>query len=452
MRYISISPEQKEQMLKELGLKHIEDLFSSVPAKLRLKEPLDLPAAADDITLQSELKGLAEKNKTTSDYISFLGGGSYDHYIPAVVDALSDNPAFVTAYTPYQAEASQGILQLFYEYQTLICELTGMEVSNASMYEGATALAEAALMARDITARDELIVARSVHPEYTETLRTYISALPMKIIELSCDKGIVDPEELAEKLSEKTAAVIVQQPNFFGLIERLDKISELLSGTSSLFIVVFDPISSGLIKPPGRFGADIVVGEGQSLGIPQGFGGPYLGFLATREKYMRRIPGRLVGATVDREGRRSFCLTLQTREQHIRRERATSNICSNEGLLAIRAAIYLSAIGKKGLKEVANLCFQKANYLYRRLIEVDEIQPLFAGRPFFKEFAIRLEGVSLDEFLRYAKGLGVLAGLKLACWFDEYKDGLLIAVTEKRTKEELDYLVDIFKDFIGKRK
>ncbi len=437
-------------MLNAIGVSSVDELFAPIPESIRLKEKLNLPAPLDDLALQSHLEELADRNKTTSGYISFLGAGSYDHYVPPMVDFLASNPAFVTAYTPYQAEASQGALQLFYEYQTLICELTGMDVSNATMYEAGSALAEAVLMARDITAKSEIIVPQNIHPEYVEVLRTYISALPMSIIELPTSGGIVEIDRLESLISDRTSAVIVQQPNFFGLIEQLDKISEIVRKCSALFIVIFDPLASGLIKPPGRFDADIVVGEGQALGIPQSFGGPYLGFFATRDKYMRRIPGRLVGKTVDVEGKVAFCLTLQTREQHIRRERATSNICSNEGLLAIRSAIYLSAIGKTGLKQIANLCFQKSHYLFDKLTQIDGIEPLFPNKSFFKEFAIRLSKVSPEEVVRFAKKRKIFAGVELGRWFEEYRDSLLIAVTEKRTKSQLDCLVKVFEELSGK--
>lgn len=442
MAYTGISQEQLKGVLAEIGATSVEDLFSGVPADLRLRRPLAVPKALDDISLQEHLRELAGKNHGTDTLVSFLGGGAYDHFIPPVVDALAGHSAFVTAYTPYQAETSQGALQIFYEYQTLIAELAGLDVSNASMYEAGSAVAEAVLMARDLTMRTRVLVGGNVHPEYIQVLRTYLAALPMKIEILATPNGVIDVADLAARVDAQTAAVVVQQPDFFGLVNPLDKIADAARKHDALLIVAADPISLGLLAPPGKFGADIVVGEGQPLGIHQNLGGPYLGFMAAREKYLRRLPGRVIGATVDTEGRRAFCLTLQTREQHIRRERATSNICSNEGLLAIRAAIYLAAVGKTGLVKLANLCFQKAHYAARQIAQLKGYELAFPG-PFFKEFVIRCKRAPVATVLQTARREGILAGLDLGRWFPNLADCLLVAVTERRTKKQIDTLVHV---------
>ncbi len=429
-------------MLDKIGVKSIDELFAPVPKEIQLTELLNLPAALDDISLQRHLRELASKNNNTEDNISFLGAGSYDHYIPPVVDDLANQSAFVTAYTPYQAEASQGALQAFYEYQTLICQITAMDVCNSSMYEAGSALAEAVLLARDVTSASKVIVTENVHPEYRSVLATYLSSLPMTIETIPRANGVTDMKMLGEKLDDDVAAVIIQQPDFLGLINQLDKIADIVRDKKALLIVIADPISLGLLKPPGSFDVDIVIGEGQPLGIPQSFGGPYLGLFAAKEKYLRRLPGRLVGATVDEQGNRAYCLTLQTREQHIRRERATSNICSNEGLLAIRAAIYLSAIGKSGLKQIANLCFQKAHYLANKISQLDGYELKF-DKPFFKEFVIVCKKHSPAEIIEFARKAGIFAGVDLGRWYPELSDCLLIAVTEKRTKEQIDNFVEV---------
>ncbi len=442
MTYTGLNEQQVAAMLAEIGVKSIDELFADIPAEIRLNRMLNLPKAMDDISLQDHLRSLARKNHATDELVSFLGAGCYDHYIPPVVDALSSRSEFVTAYTPYQAETSQGVLQTFYEYQSMICRITGMDVSNASMYEAGSAVAEAVLMARDITSRPKVLVADNVHPEYVQVLRTYIAALPMTIEMIPTPRGTIDPKDLAGQLDEQTAAVVVQQPDFFGLINPLDQISQAVRKVQALLIAVVNPISLGLLAPPQKFDVDIVVGEGQPLGIRQNFGGPYLGFMAAKEKYLRRLPGRLIGATVDSEGRRAYCLTLQTREQHIRRERATSNICSNEGLLAIRAAIYLAAMGREGFTKTANLCFQKAHYAAGRIAHLKGYELAFSA-PFFNEFTVRCKRAPVSTVIRVARENGILAGIDLGRWYTPLKDCLLVAVTEKRTKEQIDRLVNV---------
>ncbi|MCU0640963.1 MAG: aminomethyl-transferring glycine dehydrogenase subunit GcvPA [Candidatus Margulisbacteria bacterium] len=357
------------------------DLFTGIPAKARLSAPLNLPAPLSEPELLSELAALSAKN-TRDD--GFLGGGSYRHFIPSALKHLVGRSEFYTAYTPYQPEVSQGTLQAIYEYQSLICELTGLEVANASIYDGATALAEAALMACRVTGRKEVVISGALHPNYREVLQTYCAAVDLKLTVLPFDQTTgLTPGNWT--LAPGAACFILQQPNYFGNIETVFGLAEKVHAAGALLIVSVDPISLGLLKPPGEYGADIVVGEGQALGNPQSFGGPGLGIFAARQKFLRQLPGRLVGATVDGRGRRGYVLTMATREQHIRREKATSNICSNEALCALAAAIYLSLLGKTGLRRVAELCLQKSNYLKKKL----SARVLWPQTPSFKEFYLR---------------------------------------------------------------
>ena len=409
MNYIPSSRKEQQRMLSELKIKSFDALFSDVPQSARLKQTLRLPRPLSEPELLEELREQSEKNKS----VPFLGGGTYNHFIPSVVKHLLSRGEFLTAYTPYQAEASQGTLQVIYEYQSLICEMTGLDVANASMYDGATALAEAALLASRVTGRKEVLVSEAVHPEYRKVLKTYAKGAGLNVTELPFSLKTGTTESFSP--SEKEACFIIQQPNFFGCIEPLlDKQKK----NGALFIVVADPISLGLLRAPSEYGADIVVGEGQSLGIPQNFGGPGLGIFAAKESFKRQIPGRIVGATQDTQGRRGYVLTLQPREQHIRRERATSNICSNEALCALAACIYLSLMGKSGLRRAAELCLQKSNYLKKKV-----------GSPFsapsFKEFVVKTQkkvGIDLGQFYPKLKGLR------------------LIFVSELAKKEELDKL------------
>jgi glycine dehydrogenase subunit 1 len=368
-----------------------------------------------------------------------LGAGSYDHFIPAVVDMVSSRSEFYTAYTPYQPEASQGSLQAFFEYQTLVTQLTGMDVSNASLYDGGSAAAEAVLMAMHTTGRKRVVMAASVHPEYRETVTTYAENLGVDWVTVDAPNGSVAIDQLAAAVNDQTACVLVQHPNFFGCLEEVEQIAEIAHRNGALFVVAVDPISLGVLKRPGDYGADIVIAEGQSLGNPMAFGGPYLGMMACREQFLRRMPGRLVGQTVDRRGNRCWVLTLQTREQHIRREKATSNICTNQGLYALRATVYLSLMGPQGMHDVANLCLQKAHYAAERLAAVPGVSLVFQ-RPMYKEFAIRISGRSVDAVIEKAKQCGIFAGVSLGRWYPQFNDCLLIAVTEKRTKEEIDRL------------
>lgn len=440
MQYTQLTEQDVQHMLATVGADRVEQLFKHVPPSARLNRPLDLPPAMSELELLAELDRLAGANRTTQELVCFLGAGSYDHFIPTVVDSLAGQSEFVTAYTPYQAEASQGALQAFYEYQTLICQLTGMDVSNASLYEGTTAAAEAVLMARAATGRRRIIVSSAVHPDTRCVLATYLRELPIDLVTVQTAGGHSDLDDLRRTLNDETAAVLVQMPNFFGCVESLARIASLAHERGALLVASVDPISCALLKRPGDLGADIVVGDGQALGIPMGYGGPSLGFMACRNEFMRKMPGRLIGATTDRSGRRAYCLTLQTREQHIRRERATSNICTNQGLLALRVAIYLSAVGRRGAVRVASLCLDKAHYAAARIAELEGYELRFDA-PFFKEFAVRTTK-NVPHVLEHCRRRGILAGVHLGQWYDDLANSFLIAVTEKRSKTQIDALID----------
>lgn len=436
--YILNTPDDEKQMLAAIGAGSVEELFAAIPAELRLKRGLKIPPALSELELTQHIQALGKANTTAANAVCFLGGGSYDHFIPSVVDAIAGRSEFYTAYTPYQAEASQGSLQAFFEYQTLICQLTGLDVSNASLYEGGSSVAEAVLMALNITnRRGQVLVARSVHPEYRDVLKTYLTNLNVPLTELSTPDGYLDPDALKKALTDQTACVVVQHPNFFGNLEEVEAIAKIAKERGALFIVSFDPISLGVLKRPAQYGADIAIAEGQGLGTPMAYGGPYLGILACRKEYVRQIPGRLVGETVDRNGQRCWVLTFQTREQHIRREKATSNICTNQGLLALRATVYLAALGPAGMRETAELCLRKAHYASDALAR-SGAAPRFR-RPFFKEFVVRLKG-DVSAAIAKLRGSGYLAGLALGRWYPEFADSMLVCVTEKRTKTEIDGL------------
>lgn len=439
-RYIPNTDEQQQSMLKELGMEAIDELFKGIPESVRMKRKLDLPEAMAELELLTHMNRLASNNRNLDEYTGFLGAGAYDHFIPSIVGHMLSRQEFYTAYTPYQPEISQGTLQAIFEYQTMICELTGMEVANASMYDGASALAEAASMSCNATCRKEIIVAGSVHPAYREVLRTYSKFYGSRIFETGYDNGTVKISDIESRLSSDTAAVIIQNPNFFGLLEDIEQLEKLVHGKGALLVVSVDPISLAILKPPGESGADIVVGEGQSLGSPVSFGGPYLGFFAASKGLLRKMPGRIVGQTTDDAGNRGFVLTMQAREQHIRREKATSNICSNQALNALAATIYLTVLGKQGLRDVAMLCLQKAHYAFEQLIATGVFEPCFAG-PFFKEFAVRccMPVEKLNEELLSSK---IIGGYKLEKDYPELAGCWLIAVTEKRSRMEIDNFVE----------
>ncbi|ACR80310.1 MULTISPECIES: aminomethyl-transferring glycine dehydrogenase subunit GcvPA [Kosmotoga] len=436
--YIPHTPEEIKSMLETIGVPSIEELFSDVPKVFDFE--LALPKGSDEFSVYREMKSLAERNTNLEQLAVFRGGGIYHHYIPFVVQALASRSEFLTAYTPYQAEVSQGTLQALYEFQTMIVELTGMEVANSSMYDGATAVAEAALMAVRTNRKDKIIVAKNVHPEYREVIRTYCSGQNIKVEEVNFDKnsGNIDLETLKSKLTDDVSGVIVGYPNFFGVIEDLKIIRELLP-EKVMFIVVANPIALSLLEAPGKLGADIVVGEGQPLGNPPNFGGPGFGFFATLEKYIRKMPGRIIGETKDTEGRTGYVMVLQTREQHIRRSKATSNICSNHAHNAVTAAIYMSVMGKEGLREVAEQSFAKAHSLKERLLKLEGVTEVFSG-PFFHEFVISfnkdVEFIN-SELMKHK----ILGPLNLEKWYPEMKSCALFCTTEAVRNADIEFLL-----------
>ncbi len=436
MRYISNTPAQQREMLARIGAGSIEDLLSGIPAKARLARPLNVPAAMAEGELVRHMRAMAALNASADDFATFLGAGSYDHGIPSPINHLVSRGEFFTAYTPYQPEASQGTLRSIFEYQTMMAELTGMDVANASLYDGASSLAEAALMTRAVTGRDAVVLSRGVNPLYRHVVETYAEGIALRLRSAPLGDGVTDLDALRKAVSAGTAAVVVQYPNFFGCLEDIRAAGEIAHAAGALLVVVADPVNLGLLAPPGALGADIVVGEGQGLGVPMSYGGPGLGVFAVKHELVRRMPGRLVGATVDRDGRRGFVLTLQTREQHIRREKATSNICTNVALCALMATIYMSIMGAQGLRRVGALSTAKAHYLAARLTEIPGVR-LSYGAPFFKEFAVSLPKAP-ERVVRRLMKSRILAGVPLKALDRAHRDCLLVAVTEQRTREELD--------------
>ena len=442
MRYIPNSPEERQEMLEIVGLSSAEELFDSIPKDVQLNRALNVTSPLAEPEVIAKMEEFAERN-TASRKSSFLGAGAYSHYSPTIVDHLIQRSEFFTSYTPYQPEITQGTLQYIFEFQTLVCQLTGMDVANASMYDGSTAMAEAFLMAQRVTRRDKVVIANTVHPEYLEVAKTYTQHGDLTVEMLDFDKksGRILSEDLS-KLDKETAALVVQSPNFFGCIEDLQTLSDKAHEVGALLIVVVtEAISFGLIKPPGAFGADIVVAEGQSFGIPLGFGGPYVGLFACKEKYVRQMPGRLAGVAYDKDGNRGFVLTLATREQHIRRDKATSNICTNQGLIALAATIYMETMGKKGLREVAAQNAQKAAYAAEKISEISGFSIAYSA-PKFNEFVVRApsDANELLETLRLDKD--IIGGLPLSWYYNDYPNDFLVCATETNTKEQIDNLVD----------
>ena len=427
-------------MLKIVGLNSADELFRSIPADIQLNRSLNITDPLAEPEVIAAMENLAEKN-TASRKTSFLGAGVYSHYSPTVVDYLIQRSEFFTSYTPYQPEVSQGTLQYIFEFQTLICQLTGMDVANASMYDGSTAMAEAFLMAQRVTKREKVLVAETVHPEYLQVAHTYVQHCGIGLETFGFDKETGRASDL-EKLDDTCAALVVQSPNFFGCIEDLQALADKAHAVGALFIVVVtEAISLGLLKPPGECGADIVVGEGQSFGIPMSFGGPHLGLFATREKYVRNMPGRLAGIAYDKNGNRGFVLTLATREQHIRREKATSNICTNQGLIALAATVYMETMGKKGLQEVAMQNAQKAAYAAKRISEIEGFELAFSA-PKFNEFVVRTPH-SAEEILKMLREeKEIIGGLALSRYYADRPNEFLVCVTETNTKEQIDNLVE----------
>ena len=439
MRYIPNSPEERDEMLAVVGLKSAAELFRSIPWDVQLNRPLNITEPLAESEVITAMETMAAKN-TAATKPSFLGAGVYSHFSPTIVDHLIQRSEFFTSYTPYQPEISQGTLQYIFEFQTLVCQLTGMEVANASMYDGSTAMAEAYLMAQRVTRRDKIVVAESVHPEYREVARTYTQHGEAEIVEIGFDEASGRISDLSA-LDDKTAAVVVQSPNFFGCVEDLTALAEKAHAVGALFVVVVtEAISFGLLKSPGACGADIVVGEGQSWGVPVGFGGPHVGLFATQEKFVRQMPGRLCGVAYDRRGNRGFVLTLSTREQHIRREKATSNICTNQGLIALAATIYMETMGKKGLQEVAMQNAQKAAYAAKKIGELDGYSIPYSA-PKFNEFVVRGRRPAAEILEDVRTNGGIIGGLALSKYYAGHDNDFLVCVTETNTKEQIDRLV-----------
>jgi glycine dehydrogenase subunit 1 len=440
MRYLPTTAREQKEMLATIGASSIEDLLVRIPAKARLARPLALPPALAEMDLVRHMRALAAKNADADSTVCFLGGGSYDHYVPSPINHLVLRGEYFTAYTPYQPEASQGTLRTIFEYQTMIAELTGMDVANASIYDGGSSLAEAALMAHSVTGRPELVVTNGVNPLYRQVTETYVDGPGLRLRDAAAPDGIADVDAVRKLVGPKTAAVIVQSPNFYGCLENVRALAEVAHEAGALLIVASDPVNLGVLEAPGKLGADIVVGEGQGIGVPLSYGGPNLGVFAAKKELVRRMPGRLVGATVDLDGQRGFVLTLQTREQHIRRAKATSNICTNVALCALMATIYLSTVGKQGLVRVGELSTAKAHYAAERLTKIPGVSLRFAA-PFFKEFVLKLPKSPERVVAKLARG-GILAGIPLKSFDRGLKDCLLVAVTEKRTRDEIDGLAE----------
>lgn len=442
--FLPQTDQDREAMLKTIGINRMEDLFQVVPGKHRFPE-LNLPPTLTEMEVVSELKDISDANETIGDLTSFLGAGAYNHYIPAAVDTIISRGEFLTAYTPYQPEVSQGTLQAIFDYQSLIAALTGMEVSNASHYDGATAVAEAVSMAyaNFRGKRKKMVFSRAVNPQYRQTVKTYHHGTDIELIEDSSPLSD-GPEGLPPAIDENTALVIVQYPDFFGGVYDFTALAEATHKVGALLAIAVNPLALGLLTPPGEFGADIVTGEGQPLGIPLSLGGPYLGLFATRKEYVRKMAGRLVGETVDKNGRRAFVLTLTAREQHIRREKATSNICTNQGLMMLASTVYMSLLGKHGLHQVAELCYHKAHYAAN---EIDKLNgySVWNQAPFFHEFVVRCPK-PVEEINQHLLDHGVLGGYDLGIDYPELANHMLIAVTEMNSRDDIDLLVELLEE------
>jgi glycine dehydrogenase subunit 1 len=442
VRYIPNTQQNIDSMLKEIGVKTVDELFCNIPDDLLFKGRLKLPEPLTELELLKHMEGLSRKNANAAEYTSFLGGGIYHHFIPSVVKNLTSRSEFYTSYTPYQPEISQGTLQAMFEFQTFICLLTGMDVSNASMYDGATSTAEAVLMALRIRKKSTVLVSRALHPEYVQVIKTYCNDGTTRIVEVPLDeRGRTDKKAVKEEIDDDTACLVLQSPNFFGVIEDLESFEKIVHPNNVLLLSAFtEPIAFGMLKPPGDYNADVVCGEGQSLGVPQGFGGPALGILTAKKEYIRNMPGRIVGKGVDGNGNRAFVLTLSAREQHIRREKATSNICTNEGLCALTATIFLCCLGKRGLRNLSLLNHKRAEYAKKKLIELPGVDLKFMS-PTFNEFVVRTEK-DPDEIVRGLSKRKILAGIPLGRFFKEFQDCMLVTVTEMNSREDIDILTE----------
>jgi len=449
MRYIPNSPKEREEMLRVVGLNSAEELFRSIPNEVKLNRQLNITEPLAEPEVIGAMEKLANQN-TAARKTSFLGAGVYSHFSPTIVDHLIQRSEFFTSYTPYQPEVSQGTLQYIFEFQTLVCQLTGMDVANASMYDGSTAMAEAFLMAQRVTRRDKVVIAETVHPEYLAVAKTYTQHgdLTMETVHFDQETGRVLADDL-NKLDEKTAALVIQSPNFFGCVEDLQSLADKAHAVGALLVVVVtEAISFGLLKSPGACGADIVVAEGQSFGIPMSFGGPHVGLFACQDKYVRQMPGRLAGIAYDKNGNRGFVLTLATREQHIRRDKATSNICTNQGLIALAATIYMETMGKKGLQEVAVQNAQKAAYAARKIAEIEGFSMAFSA-PKFNEFVVRAPKPASEILESLRTGKDIIGGIALSRYYAENPNDFLVCVTETNTREQIDNLVEGLRETAG---
>jgi len=446
LRYLPLTDADRRRMLERIGVRRVEDLFESIPPKARYNRPLAVPGPLSEAELTTHMRRLAAANRSTDQLISFLGAGAYARFVPAVVRHVVSRSEFYTAYTPYQPEVSQGTLQVIYEFQTMICRLTGMDAANASMYDASTALAEAAAMCCGATGRSRVLVAGTVHPEYRRVAATYLTHQDRELVTIPSRDGRLDRERLEELLDEQVAAVLVQQPNFFGILEELEGLADRVHEAGALLVVAADPISLGVLKAPGAYGADVAVGDLQPLGNALSFGGPYAGYFAVRQDLVRRMPGRLAGLTTDVEGRRGFVLTLQAREQHIRRERATSNICTNNALNALAATVYLATAGPQGLAEVATRSAQLAHVAQERLCRIPGVR-LAWSQPFLFEFPLELP-LSAERVVTALLDDGLLAGVPLGRFAPEWDRLLLVAVTEARTMDDIDRLVQALQRFL----
>lgn len=444
MAFVPNTDQERQEMLERIGVKSFDELIKAIPESIRLKKDLDLPPRLSEYEVVKLMNDYASKNITAATHVCFMGGGSYDHFIPSIVGSIMERPEFKTAYTPYQAEVSQGTLQAMYEFQSMICSLTGMDVANASLYDGGSALAEACFLANAHNRRTEFLFAGTINPHYRQVADTITAGRKFTYREFKNADGTCNHTELAASISDKTAAVIVQQPNAYGNIEDVLEIEKIAHANKALFVVIVNPISLGILEAPANYNADIVIGEGQSLGISMNFGGPYLGLFACKNEFVRKIPGRLSGITEDLDGKRGFVLTLQTREQQIKREKATSNICTNQGLFMLAATVYMATMGKEGIKEVAYQSMQKAHYLANEISKIPGFK-LLSDKPFFNEFMVQTP-VTASEIIAEGTKAGFLPGIDTSR-FPECNQGLLIAVTEKRTKEEMDAYVEFLKKF-----
>ncbi len=445
--YLPLTDADRERILRRLGLGSIEELIDkAVPEEIQYKGKLPMPDGYPAVEVEKILRKLAEEN-TASEMKNFAGGGAYQMYVPPVVDEISSRPEFYTAYTPYQPEVSQGTLTAIFEFQSMITALTGMEIANASMYDGASATAESAILSIHQTRRKKILYSQGLNPLYLEVLRTYLHGFDAELVPVPLERGMTDPAALANLVDDQTACFILQNPNFFGVVEDGFKFADLVHEKGALFVVVVaDPMSLGILTPPGDYGADVVVGEAQQFGNYLYFGGPYVGFFAARRQFLRSMPGRIIGMTKDVEGKRGFVMVFQTREQHIRRARATSNICSNQQLCALRSAIYLALVGEKGLTALAKLLYDRAHYLADKLAEIDGVSLMYEA-PFFREFAVKLP-VEASKVVEALSREGIIPGIDLGRFYSPMRDVLLVASSDLYGKNDMDELVEMIREII----